>query len=253
MSDVWTEWWRRWERFQEAYVPGRELQFELIADYLAFLRPAEGLRVLDLCSGPGAAASRILQRHPSAAVVAVDHDPWLLELGRRAAPGAEQIVWVDVDVSRRWTGALPTKKFDAIVATTAMQWFVDDQLARLYGDVASLLRPGGVFFTSDQAPTGSARARGVASAATASRRGCGEHWADFWAAAQTERSFSALLEERGRRFAGSYPRAARPLEFHEAKLRAAGFVEVSEIWRHGENAILLAEVATECPPGRARS
>lgn len=241
MSDLWPTWWERWDRFQQAYVPCREPQFDLIIDYLALVRRDEPLRMLDLCCGPGSAGSRLLRSRPAARVVAVDHDPWLLELGRRAAPGADEIVWIDTDLHGDWPRALFGWRLDAVVATTAMQWFTEDEVARIYRDVASLLVSGGVFLISDLMPAGSARARALAAAVTARRRDRGEHWADFWADARAEPAFAALLEERDRRFAERYPRAARPLEFHVTALRAAGFADVTEIWRHGENAVLLAE------------
>jgi len=83
LSTPWSQWLTRWDRFQEAYVPGRELQFRLIVDYLALLHRDSPLRVLDLCAGPGSFGSRLLEERPDARVVALDHDPWLLELGRR--------------------------------------------------------------------------------------------------------------------------------------------------------------------------
>lgn len=235
MSAPWAEWLERWDRFQEAYVPGRELQFRLIADYLALLRAEH---VLDLCSGPGAFASRLLEDRPEARVVAVDHDPWLLELGRRAAPHAGAIAWIDADLRGKWRAALPAKAFDAVVATTALQWFDDHEVERLYLELASL---SPIFVTADVIPAGSAEARNLAQLATLRRRaGADDHWADFWADAHAEPAFAALLEERDRRFLERRPLPGRPLEFHNGALRAAGFEDVTEIWRHGESAILLA-------------
>jgi ubiquinone/menaquinone biosynthesis C-methylase UbiE len=243
----WAAWWERWDRFQETYVPGRELQFRLITDYLALLRRDEPLQVLDLCSGPGSFGSRILRERPRAQVVAVDYDPWLLELGRRAAPHGDAIAWVDADLRAAWTRALPGAAFDAVVATTAMQWFEEDEVVRIYRDVASLLAPGGAFLTSDLVPRGSAAARSLAEAATVRWRAraiespAGDHWADFWADARAEPAFSELLEERARRLVGRHPLPSRPFAFHETALRASGFAEVSEIWRHSESAIILAQ------------
>ena len=243
---LWAAWWTRWDRFQETYVPGRELQFQLISDYVDLLRPEPPLRVLDLCSGPGSFAARLLRQRPQARVVAVDYDPWLLELGRRAAPGGDGIVWIEADLRARWIDALPTSEFDVVVATTAMQWFQDNEVKRIYIDVASLVAPAGAFLTSDLMPAGSADARSLAKTATlrrrddAARSAAGEHWVDFWAGARAESAFAALLDERDRRFGGRWPLSSRPLEFHERALRTAGFADVNEIWRHGENAILLA-------------
>ena len=178
----------------------------------------------------------MLSQRPRSCVVAVDYDPWLLELGRRTA--SRSIAWIDADLRARWRGALPEKRYDAVVATTAMQWFEDDEVGRIYRDVAALTC---TFLTSDLIAAGGANAREVARLATLRRRSRGgEHWSDFWSDARTEAVFADLLEERDRRFAGRPPMPSRPLEFHESALRAAGFADVDEIWRHGENAILLA-------------
>jgi trans-aconitate methyltransferase len=231
----WPEWLARWDRFQEAYVPGRELQFRLIADYLALLRAQS---VLDLCAGPGSFGSRLLGELPEARIVAVDHDPWLLELGRRAAPRADGITWIDADLRNEWRAALPAGTFDAVVATTAMQWFDDDEVERIYHDVAYLAP---TFVTSDIVPAGSAESRSLAQLATHRQRARGgDHLVDFWADAHAEPVFATLLEERDRRFDGRRPLPGRPLEFHDRALRNAGFSDVTEIWRHGANAILLA-------------
>ena len=235
MTGPWPEWLARWDRFQEAYVPGRELQFRLIADYLGLLQASS---VLDLCAGPGSFGSRLLGELPEAHIVAVDHDPWLLELGRRAAPHAEEITWIDADLREEWRAALPEERFDAVVATTALQWFDDGEVERIYSEVAQLAP---TLVTSDLAPTGSEEACDLARLATQRQRARGDdHWVDFWADARADPAFATLLTERDRRFAGRRPLPARPLEFHDRALRTAGFADVTEIWRHGEHAILLA-------------
>ena len=143
-----------------------------------------------------------------------------------------------MDLRANWRAALPAKRFDAIVATTALQWFDDREVERLYRRLASL---SPIFVTADVIPAGSSEARSLAQLATLRRRArADDHWADFWADAHAEPAFAALLEERDRRFEGRRPLPGRPLEFHERALRAAGFEDVTEIWRHGENAILLA-------------
>ena len=242
----WSDWLARWERFQESYVPHRELQLNLIADYVE-LQAGDGLSVLDLCSGPGSAARRLLQRLPAAEVVAVDCDPWLLALGEGFAPEAERIAWVEADLrDELWTAALPRLEFDAVVATTAMQWFTSDEIARIYRDVHRCLRPGGVFLSSDVIPSGDFEARRLLERANqrwrerARTTPTGEHWATFWAAARKEPAFAELLTERDRRLNGRFPLAPRDISFHDQALRAAGFNAVGEVWRHHANAIVLA-------------
>jgi ubiquinone/menaquinone biosynthesis C-methylase UbiE len=246
-ADVWTVWRTRWDLFQESYVPERDLQLELIARYVKLARPREPLRVLDLCSGPGSAGARIVAARPSAEVVAVDWDPWLLELGRRTGPAADGTVWVEANLrDEAWVAELPRREFEAVVATTAMQWFDESEVARIYRDVARLLQPGGVFATADVTPAGSpavgrlaqtARAHSLSRAIAARPE---THWAEFWSQARGEPAFAEVLAERDRRFEGRHPRAPRPLAFHERALADAGFSEIGEVWRQDANAIVVA-------------
>jgi ubiquinone/menaquinone biosynthesis C-methylase UbiE len=246
-ADLWSTWSGRWDRFQESYVPHREVQFEVIGDYLELRGSGEALRILDLCCGPGSVAGRLLQRFPSAEVLAVDCDPWLLALGRRTAPSAERITWIDADLREEaWIAALPSGDFDAVVVTTAMQWFTSDEIARIYHDIHGCLLPRGSFLNADVIPCGDSGTRRLSEAAYRGRRRRsvaapnGEHWATFWAAARAEPAFGELVAHRDRRLHGRSPLRARDLEFHLAALRDAGFTDVGEVWREHDNAILLA-------------
>jgi SAM-dependent methyltransferase len=244
---VWAGWAKRWDTFQNSFVPEREQQFAIICDYIRLVRPRDPVRVLDLCSGPGSFGGRLLRERPGTEVVAVDLDPWLIELGRRTAPGRDRIVWVEADLREEdWVDALPPGTFDAVVATTAMHWFKDEELERIYRALAGILAARGVLLTSDLVATGSDGVRSLARNAHARWQEAsaatppGEHWTSFWRDVAAEPAFAELLQERDRRFAGRHPERGRPTEFHERALFAAGFAEMGEVWRRHENAILLA-------------
>lgn len=243
---TWFDWAARWERFQESYVPHRELQLDLIADYLELTLTRDEPSVLDLCSGPGSAARRLLQRLQRVEVVAVDCDPWLLALGRRLGAEQSRIAWVDADLrDERWTAALPHCEYDGVVTTTAMQWFTSEEITRIYRDVHQCLRPGGVFLTSDVIPLADGEAGRVVQRAHQRCRDhslaapAGEHWATFWTAARAEPAFAQLIGERDRRLNGRSPLKPRSFSFHDEALRAAGFTSVAEVWRHHANTIVL--------------
>ena len=80
----WQGWLERWDAQQRTYVPEREERFAVIADVVAAVA-GDRPRVLDLGCGPGSLSLRLLDRLPGASVVAVDADPVLLTLGRRAS------------------------------------------------------------------------------------------------------------------------------------------------------------------------
>jgi SAM-dependent methyltransferase len=242
---LWTSWRSRWDRFQEAYVPYRETQLELMPEYVSLATGVSAVRALDLCAGPGSAGERLLDELPGAEVVAVDIDPWLLELGRQTSAHAERITWVEADLrGADWVDSLPHREFHAVLAVTAMHWFDPSEVERIYGEVAALLLPGGLFLTSDIVRSGTPEAQRLARAALSRRRhrhtAGAEDWRAFWAAVRSEPRFATLVEERDRRLGLPGPFEHSPLSFHEAALARAGFREIGEVWRCHENAMLLA-------------
>lgn len=244
---LWTAWAARWKRFQEAYVPYREAQLAVMSEYVAVALSASAIRVLDLCSGPGAVGERLLEVRPEADIVAVDLDPWLLEVGRRTSPAARRVVWVDADVRRSdWVEALPCREFHAVVTAAAMHWFEPHEIQRIYREVATLLLPAGLFLMSDTAPFGTPRVQWLARAALSRWRNREtarldtDDWPSFWREARSVPEFRDLLAERDRRFGRPRPFLSNPLSFHESALVRAGFTEVGEVWRCHETAMLLA-------------
>jgi trans-aconitate methyltransferase len=83
MTVDWWDWLRRWDAQQEGYVPEREARFTAMFDALAELLPASFV-ALDLACGPGSISQRLLARFPDAQAIAVDIDPVMLAIGRRA-------------------------------------------------------------------------------------------------------------------------------------------------------------------------
>ena len=244
---VWEAWAERWDRFQECYVPARERQFSAIADYLDLCPPGGASRILDLCSGPGSAAGRLLRRRPGAEVVALDYDPWALELGRCTAYSDGRLRWIEADLlDPTWTERLAGDEFDAVVATTALHWFNRDAVARIYRDLATLLPAGGVFLASLITPAGDPAVGELARRARIRREEDavaapgGENWATFWTAARAEPVFRDLLAERDRRLAWRHPQPVLPLGFHTRALSQAGFHAAGEVWREHETGVLLA-------------
>jgi SAM-dependent methyltransferase len=241
-TDAWAEWARRWQAFQEAYVPDRERQLSVMAEYAALATGGRARCVLDLGAGPGAVADAVLQRCPSARAVAVDFDPWLMELGRHTAAAAERIQWVDADLREPgWVDALPSGPYDAIVTATALHWLDDREVRRLYREAHGLLGQRGILLVADLLPTGSPKvARLAQGALTAHEAGRDESWSDFWRGARAVPEFSRLVDERDRRLLPRRPVVPSPIDEHAAALAQAGFREVGEVWRVHGAAVLAA-------------
>ena len=139
-----------WDDQQAAYIAERESRFRVIVELLE-LACGQAPLVVDLACGPGSLTKRVLDALPHATVLAVDHDPLLLDLAARALRPihGDRLAVLDADLDdRRWpslvSDALDGRTPDAFVSTTALHWLTPDALVRLYAGTASLLGGGGV-------------------------------------------------------------------------------------------------------------
>jgi SAM-dependent methyltransferase len=243
----WQGWLERWDAQQRTYVPEREERFAVIADVVAAVA-GDRPRVLDLGCGPGSLSLRLLDRLPGASVVAVDADPVLLTLGRRASDRSG-LSWVDADLrDPSWTTRLPAGRYDAAVSTTALHWLPASRLPGFYASVAELLRPGGVLVDGDHFGYAAAEP-GLAEVATALRSGWNERtpvppaedWDGWWAALAAEPALTGAFAERARR-RHEHPPADESgrLGTHADALVAAGFGEVGPVWQKATDRVLVA-------------
>lgn len=234
-------WVDRWDRQQERYMADREERFTVVADVLADLAPDSSF-VVDLGCGPGSMSDRLGARLPQATFVGVDSDRLLLELGRARYPG---ISFVEADLADPAWPALSglPERVDAAVSSTALHWMPAESLEQLYGEVAGLLRPGGVFVNADHLMSGSpvldTLSRSVRDA-RASRVGVddNEEWRAWWDAILADERLGSLVEERAQLPIGHGPNRLS-LDDHIDYLRKAGFSEVGTVWQSGDDYVLV--------------
>jgi trans-aconitate methyltransferase len=220
-------------------------------DALADLLPASFV-ALDLGCGPGSLSQRLLTRFPDAQAIAVDLDPVLLAIGEGALGTVDgRLRWVAADLaSPHWMDALDATQVDAVLSSTALHWIEPEPLVRLYGDLASLLRPGGLFLSADHLAFGPA----LPTFALLSQRALDQQWTDaaftargietaeqWWDSLASESAFASLLAERAAAFAGKERQDSPPgFDFHVAAIRDAGFREVGAIWQVLSDRVMLA-------------
>jgi SAM-dependent methyltransferase len=245
MTTDWNGWLQRWEAQQTGHLPDREERFRVIIDAVAAHCGPEP-RILDLGSGPGSLARRLVEMLPGAHVVAIDMDPVLLEIGRQVLGVSERISFVDADLGGDLATAVGADAFDAAVSTTALHWLTHDSLASLYRSLARLLRPGGILLNGDRL-----RVRGqlladsvqnmkalrppVAAVAGA------ETWDEWWENVVAEPGLAAQVAERAARHHDHPHEEQGPdVADHIELLRAAGFAEVDTLWQHLDDRVLAA-------------
>jgi SAM-dependent methyltransferase len=248
--DAARSWIDRWDAQQQAYLPDREDRFTAIIDAVEEIAERPDPLVLDLGSGPGSLAVRLLRRLPQATVLAIDADPLTLALGRSAFGDVAGLEYCDLDLrSAGWSAGLRVDRApDAAVSTTALHWLPQAALTALYAELAALLRPGGVLLNGDHlreddaAPVLQRLQRALLEREERRRfpAGHAEGWTDWWAAAAIDPALAALAAERASRAVESehHGSPAGRLSVHVYALQAAGFAEIGTVWQRGENRVL---------------
>lgn len=145
----WAAWQQSWDRQQEWYMPDREERFRVMLDMVeAVVGPKP--RVLDLACGTGSITDRLLKRFPEATSTGVDLDPALLAIAEGYFDGDERVTFVTADLKDpAWAARLPHDSYDAVLTATALHWLHSEPLTALYGQLAGLVRHGGVFMNAD--------------------------------------------------------------------------------------------------------
>ncbi|MFJ3302964.1 class I SAM-dependent methyltransferase [Streptomyces sp. NPDC086549] len=242
----WAAWQESWDRQQEWYMPDREERFRIMLDMVeALVGPAP--RVLDLACGTGSITARLLRRFPRATSTGVDLDPALLAIAEGTFAGDERVALVTADLTDPdWPAKLPYDSYDAVLSATALHWLHSEPLAALYGQVAGLVRDGGVFMNADHmidetTPRINAaeRARRHAHMDQAKRDGALD-WAEWWQLAAKDPVLAGPTARRfeiyGEHADGDMPSAAA----HARMLREKGFAEARPVWCSPSDTLLLA-------------
>ncbi|WP_328768704.1 class I SAM-dependent methyltransferase [Streptomyces sp. NBC_00286] len=242
----WPAWQASWDAQQEWYLPDREERFRVMLDMVgALVGPAP--RVLDLACGTGSITARLLKRFPEAVSTGVDLDPALLAIAEGTFADDDRVTFVTADLKDPdWTTKLPYDSYDAVLTATALHWLHLEPLAVLYGQVAELVRDGGVFMNADHMIDESTPQINAAERAQRHERMNRAKeagvlgWTEWWQLAAQD---PVLAEPTARRFEiyGEHADGDTPsAEWHARVLREKGFAEARAVWRSPSDALVLA-------------
>lgn len=246
----WQAWQDSWDRQQEWYLPDREERFRVMLDMVGAFAGSTP-RVLDLACGTGSISDRLLRRFPAAHSTGVDLDPALLTLARGHFASDSRVEFVTADiVDPGWVSRLPHRSYDAVLTATALHWLSTAQLSALYGQLAGVLREGGVFMNADHMPDASTpRINETVHAFDKARRerekaAGSQDWTGWWKAMAQEPALADVVAERFRIFGnpadGDHADGeTQSPQRHAEILRAAGFAEARPVWCSPEDALVL--------------
>ncbi|MGW1494090.1 class I SAM-dependent methyltransferase [Streptomyces sp. NPDC002402] len=242
----WRAWQQSWDRQQEWYMPDREERFRVMLDMVEALVGPEP-RVLDLACGTGSITDRLLRRFPKATSTGVDLDPALLTIARGYFEGDERVAFVTADLKDPdWVTELPYDSYDAVLTATALHWLRSGPLATLYGQIAGLVREGGVLMNADHmidrdTPRINAAERAHRHSQMDRARAAGAlDWSEWWALAANDPVLAGPTAERYEIY-GEHADGEMPsVRWHAETLRNAGFGEARAVWASPSDTLLLA-------------
>jgi tRNA (cmo5U34)-methyltransferase len=141
VSDEWSDPGRVAE-YLSREIPHRNMAEAMLLQAL----PHRLERFIDLGTGNGRLIALIRQHHPHARALGVDFsEPMLAKAGERFA-GDSLVELCKHELSQPLEGQA---QVDAVVSALAIHHLEDERKQALFGEVYSLLRPGGVFVNLD--------------------------------------------------------------------------------------------------------
>jgi tRNA (cmo5U34)-methyltransferase len=118
--------------------------YERLQDEAAAATGTDARRVLELGTGTGETALRVLARHPRATLVGIDGSELMLDAARAALPADR----VELRAGRL-EDPLPAGPFDVVVSALAIHHLDGPAKADLFRRAAAALGPGGRFVVAD--------------------------------------------------------------------------------------------------------
>lgn len=232
------EYQRLWNGYMSSYCGGRVSCFELVEELMRQMLQGEALNVLDVGCGTAAFTARQLQiSTPSRRITAVDGSGKGLLIARQLIASDAPVIFIKGELTENaWTSELTAGSYDAAFLGWVTHEIEPRHLLALYGNIAQLLRPGGLLFNADfmDGLQGDWRNLG----GDYQRRRLGTSFPAFNARFEKlPQVAAAVARDRQTRTRWTVRHAP---DAHKRLLLDAGFAEAEEVWRYVGSAMVMA-------------
>lgn len=203
-------------------------KYDEMLDVLAGCISSTNNRILELGCGTGELSLKVLQRYPSAEIVALDYSPRMLDFARAkiesAGYGAR---WTGIELDFGEWASNPNfsglrDKFDGCISSLAIHHLDNEMKLQLFERIYESLNPDGCFWNADPMLAESARMQKVYQAAR-----------EDWATSQGEK-LTAIRGSVGMSVSYGYsnPDRLATLYAHLEMLAQAGFEAIAVPWKY---------------------
>ncbi|GGC55308.1 class I SAM-dependent methyltransferase [Hoyosella rhizosphaerae] len=229
------QWMETWDAQQQIYAVRREHRFAVVSKAVkAATGHSDTPIIIDIGAGPGSLAEHIARDMPDARVIAIEADPFLIELGRAAF--GKRIEFVETTAGADgWLDAVGVDRIDAAVSSTALHYFAVNDLARLYHDLHKAVSPGGLVVNADHFPLNPLVGELLGNSGDG-----GTAWQQWWNAARACDDLTTALALREHVVLPDGGDNDLSADAHMLLLSDAGFTATDVIWRDGVSTIVAA-------------
>lgn len=203
-------------------------KYDEMLDVLTSCIPSDKPSILELGCGTGELTLKILQRYPSATIIAVDYSPRMLDFARtkiESAGYASRWTGIELDFGKwaiepNFAGLID--RFDAVISSLAIHHLEDEMKLKLFQRIRTNLNAGGCFWNADPMLAESAAMKEIYQAAR-----------EDWARSQGE-TLAQIRARVGTSVACGYsnPDRLATLAAHLEMLSQAGFETVAVPWKY---------------------
>lgn len=238
LSQAAVEYQRLWNGYMSSYCGGRTSCFELVEELMRQMLQGEVLNVLDIGCGTAAFTARQLAgKQPPRKVTAVDGSEKGLLVARQLIASDAPVTFIKGDLTENaWASELIPGSYDAAFLGWVTHEIDPRHLLTLYGNVAQLLRSGGLLFNADFMDGLAGDWRNLGS--DYQRRRVGNSFPAFNARFEKlPQVAAAIVRDRQTRTRWTVRHAP---DAHKRLLLDAGFAEAEEVWRYLGSAMVMA-------------